>query len=132
MSQENTPRNNNRTQRRNNQSNPPTPEGTFNLGNTPPSNPQLNLRPQSLYYNQPYPNLPCRNPYLQQPSFNQFSSQHQQNAFNQIYVFEFKVYVFNCVSIKKKVRVKVKKHICCADVYVEKICSLPSSLKVPW
>lgn len=65
------------------------PKGTFILRNTPPSNQQINLRPQSFYYNQPNLNQPHWNPYPQQDAFSQFSQQTAFSQFSQPNAFPF-------------------------------------------
>nr|GEX48670.1 glutathione S-transferase T3-like [Tanacetum cinerariifolium] len=78
MSKQNTPRNANRQQRRVIRGSPPTPNGTFDLRNTPSANqePQrINFAPPQLVYpNQPYYHQVYGNP--------PFAPPQQQSAFN--------------------------------------------------
>nr|GEY52285.1 hypothetical protein [Tanacetum cinerariifolium] len=78
MSKQNTPQNANRQQRRIIRGSPPTPDGTFDLRNTPSANqePQrINFTPPQLVYpNQPYYPQPYNNP--------PFAHLQQKSAFN--------------------------------------------------
>ncbi|GJU28001.1 hypothetical protein Tco_1166622 [Tanacetum coccineum] len=78
MSKQNTPGNANLQQRRIIRGSPPTPDGTFDLRNTPSATqePQrINFAPPQLVYpNQPYYNQAYNNP--------PFAPPQQQNAFN--------------------------------------------------